>query len=115
MNLLRDLDGCSKPVDLIPHFSASMRDNTAILPNVLRADPLSMDSSIRTPLACSIVSSTANARAPHWADPLKGWGDVLLREGRTADALVKYDESLKYAPAWAELHQVRNTVARSES
>jgi tetratricopeptide (TPR) repeat protein len=57
--------------------------------------------------------ATARGKAPHWADPLKGWGDVLLREGRSADALAKYDEALKHAPAWAELRQVRDTVARS--
>jgi tetratricopeptide (TPR) repeat protein len=59
--------------------------------------------------------ATASGKAPHWADPLKAWGDVLLREGRRADALAKYDEALKYAPAWAELHQVRDMVARSKS
>jgi len=59
--------------------------------------------------------ATASAKAPHWADPWKAWGDVLLREGRNADALAKYNEALKYAPAWEELHQVRDTVARRKS
>jgi tetratricopeptide (TPR) repeat protein len=58
--------------------------------------------------------ATASAKAPHWADPLKAWGDVLVSEGRNADALAKYNEALKYAPAWAELHQVRDTLARSK-
>jgi tetratricopeptide (TPR) repeat protein len=49
--------------------------------------------------------STAHAKAPHFADPLKAWGDVLVREGRSKDALAKYDEALKYAPDWVELHQ----------
>jgi tetratricopeptide (TPR) repeat protein len=51
-------------------------------------------------------------KAPHWADPWKAWGDVLAREGRWKDALAKYDEALKYAPAWAELHQARAAAAR---
>jgi tetratricopeptide (TPR) repeat protein len=55
--------------------------------------------------------STANAKAPHFADPLKAWGDLLAREGRWKDALAKYDEALKYAPAWAELHQARDAAA----
>ena len=46
-----------------------------------------------------------HAKAPHFADPLKAWGDLLAREGRWKAALAKYDEALKYAPAWAELHR----------
>jgi tetratricopeptide (TPR) repeat protein len=56
--------------------------------------------------------TTANAKAPHWADPLKAWGDVLARQSRWKEALAKYDAALKYAPAWAELHQARDTAAR---
>jgi tetratricopeptide (TPR) repeat protein len=56
--------------------------------------------------------AAANQRGPHWADPLKAWGDVLAREGRWRDALAKYDEALKYAPAWRELHQARDAAAR---
>jgi tetratricopeptide (TPR) repeat protein len=59
--------------------------------------------------------ASASGKAPHWADPLKAWGDVLLREGRNADALAKYNEALKYAPAWAELHQARDTAVRSKN
>ncbi len=33
----------------------------------------------------------ANQRGPHWADPLKAWGDVLAKQGKTKEALVKYD------------------------
>ena len=54
----------------------------------------------------------AAGKAPHWADPWKAWGDVLAREGRWKDALAKYDEALKHAPAWAELHQARAAAAR---
>ena len=56
--------------------------------------------------------STASAKAPHYADPLKAWGDVLAKQGRWKDALAKYDEALKYAPAWAALHQARDGAAR---
>ena len=54
----------------------------------------------------------AAGKAPHWADPWKAWGDVLAREGRWKDALAKYDEALKYAPAWAELHAARAAAAK---
>ena len=54
----------------------------------------------------------AAAKAPHWADPWKAWGDVLAREGRWKEALAKYDEALKYAPAWAELRAARAGAAR---
>ena len=56
--------------------------------------------------------STASAKAPHFADPLKAWGDLLVREGRWKEALAKYDRALKYAPNWAELHRLRDAVAR---
>jgi hypothetical protein len=35
----------------------------------------------------------ANQRGPDWADPLKAWGDVLVKEGKTREALAKYDEA----------------------
>jgi tetratricopeptide (TPR) repeat protein len=56
--------------------------------------------------------STAAAKAPHYADPLKAWGDVLAKQGRWKEALAKYDEALKYAPAWTALHQARDAAAR---
>ena len=56
--------------------------------------------------------AAASAKAPHWADPLKAWGDVLAREGRWKEALAKYDGALNYAPAWEELHQARAIAAR---
>jgi tetratricopeptide (TPR) repeat protein len=55
--------------------------------------------------------AAANARAPHWADPLKAWGDLLAREGRWKAALAKYDAALPYAPAWRELRQAPEAVA----
>ena len=54
----------------------------------------------------------ARARAPHFADPLKACGDLLAQRGKWPDALAKYDEAPKYAPAWAELHQVRDAAAQ---
>jgi tetratricopeptide (TPR) repeat protein len=53
----------------------------------------------------------ANQRGPHWADPLKALGDVLMRQGKQREALAKYDEALKYAPAWADLHRARDAAA----
>jgi hypothetical protein len=59
--------------------------------------------------------AAANGSAPHWADPLKAWGDTLIRDGRYADALAKYDEALKFAPGWEELLQARESAARHRS
>ena len=56
--------------------------------------------------------SAAAAKGPHWADPWKAWGDVLAREGRWKEALAKYDEASKYAPAWAELQRARAAAAK---
>jgi tetratricopeptide (TPR) repeat protein len=56
--------------------------------------------------------ATANAKAPHWADPLKSWGDLLARQGRWKAALEKYDEALNYAPAWSALKLARGNAAR---
>ena len=49
----------------------------------------------------------ANLTGPHWADPLKAWGDVLMQQHLVADALEKYDEAVKYAPKWKQLTQAR--------
>jgi tetratricopeptide (TPR) repeat protein len=46
----------------------------------------------------------ANANAPHFADPIKLYGDLLAREGHWKEAFAKYEEALKYAPNWASLH-----------
>jgi tetratricopeptide (TPR) repeat protein len=48
----------------------------------------------------------ANKRGPHWADPLKAWGDVLLKLGRRPEAHKKYEDALRYAPEWTELKSV---------
>ena len=57
----------------------------------------------------------ANERGPHWADPLKAWGDVLVKQGHPQEALAKYDEALKYAPNWKQLKEARDTVAKQRS
>jgi tetratricopeptide (TPR) repeat protein len=46
----------------------------------------------------------ASANAPHFADPIKLYGDLLAREGRWKEAFSKYEEALKYAPNWAAIH-----------
>ncbi len=56
--------------------------------------------------------STASAKAPHFADPWKAWGDLLVREGRWTEAAAKYDTALASAPAWAELHRARDEAVR---
>ena len=57
----------------------------------------------------------ANQRGPHWADPLKAWGDVLVKQVKIKEALVKYDEGLKYAPNWQQLKDARATAAKQKS
>jgi hypothetical protein len=56
----------------------------------------------------------ANIRGPHWADPLKVWGDLLAKQAKTKDALAKYDEALKYAPNWKQLKEARNALAKQK-
>jgi hypothetical protein len=57
----------------------------------------------------------ANKRGPHWADPLKAWGDVLLKEGKAKEALAKYDQALKYAPSWQQLKEARDAAVKQGS
>jgi len=57
----------------------------------------------------------ANRRGPHWADPLKAWGDLLARQGKTKEALAKYDQALKYAPNWKQLHEAREATAKQRA
>jgi tetratricopeptide (TPR) repeat protein len=53
----------------------------------------------------------ASNKSPHWADPLKAWGDVLAHQDRWTQAKAKYAEALKYAPDWDALRAARNTAA----
>jgi predicted negative regulator of RcsB-dependent stress response len=59
--------------------------------------------------------AAANIRGPHWADPLKVWGDLLAKQGKTKDALAKYDQALRYAPNWKQLKQVREALVKQKS
>jgi tetratricopeptide (TPR) repeat protein len=54
--------------------------------------------------------SLAHDKGPHFADALKVWGDVLVRQGRPGEAIAKYEEALKYAPNWAALRQARDAA-----
>jgi tetratricopeptide (TPR) repeat protein len=53
----------------------------------------------------------AKERGPQRADPLRVWGDVLVNQGHTQEALVKYNEALKYAPNWA-VKKARGAAAK---
>ena len=53
----------------------------------------------------------AHQKGPHFADPLKGWGDVLVRQGHPGAALEKYDEALRYTPHWQALAAARAAAA----
>jgi tetratricopeptide (TPR) repeat protein len=57
----------------------------------------------------------AQEKGPHFADPLKTWADVLVKQGRPGEALAKYDEALKYAPNWKELKEARDAVAKQRT
>jgi tetratricopeptide (TPR) repeat protein len=59
--------------------------------------------------------SVAHDKGPHFADPLKLWGDVLVKQGRPGEALAKYDEALKYAPNWRALKQTRAMAAKQKT
>ena len=37
---------------------------------------------------------------------------MLVKQGETQEALVKYDEALKYAPNWKELKEAREASAK---
>jgi tetratricopeptide (TPR) repeat protein len=56
--------------------------------------------------------AAANQRGPHWADPLKAWGDVLASKGKWREAVAQYEEALKYAPAWQALHTAHDAATR---
>jgi len=47
--------------------------------------------------------AAAQARGPHWADPLKSWGDALAAQGRWDEAVAKYEQAIAYAPRWRAL------------
>ena len=41
------------------------------------------------------------------ADPLKVWGDVLVKQGKIRERRAKYEDALRYAPNWAQLKEAR--------
>jgi tetratricopeptide (TPR) repeat protein len=41
----------------------------------------------------------------------KEWGDVLAKQGRMKEALVKYNEALKYAPNWKQAKEACDAAA----
>ncbi len=59
--------------------------------------------------------SLAHQKGPHFADALKVWGDVLVKQSRRRAALAKYREALRDAPDWAALKQERETVTRQRA
>jgi len=59
--------------------------------------------------------NVANQKGPHWADPLKAWGDVLMKQGHSKEALHKYEQALKFAPNWKQLKQARDALAGQKS
>ncbi len=50
----------------------------------------------------------AHALGPRYADPLKLWGDVLVRQGDWRGAKAKYDAALPLAPHWAALQAAQH-------
>jgi tetratricopeptide (TPR) repeat protein len=48
--------------------------------------------------------AASHEKAPHFADPLKSWGDLLAQQGKWRDAKAKYEAALAFAPNWSELH-----------
>jgi Flp pilus assembly protein TadD len=60
-------------------------------------------------------ATQAATLSPHDGDAWKLWGDVLAKQGKTKEALAKYDVALKYAPHWKQLQQAREVVALQKS
>jgi tetratricopeptide (TPR) repeat protein len=67
---------------------------------------------LKDPTRAAAKLLEANRRGPHWADPLKAWGDVLMKQAHIKEALKKYDEALKYAPTWEALKETRAAAAK---
>jgi tetratricopeptide (TPR) repeat protein len=65
-------------------------------------------------VAAAAKLEQATERGPHWADPLKAWGDVLVNQGHAQEALAKYDKALQYARNWKQLKNARGAVAQQK-
>jgi tetratricopeptide (TPR) repeat protein len=61
-------------------------------------------------IAAATDFARAHSRAPHFADPLKAWGDLLAREGKWNDAVAKYNQALEYAQNWDALKAAREAA-----
>lgn len=57
--------------------------------------------------------TVANQLGPHFADPLKFWGDALAREAKWQEALAKYGAALNYAPHWPALIAARDAAMKA--
>ena len=57
-------------------------------------------------------AESAARLGPRDPDAYGLWGDVLARRRRWGEARDKYEEALKYAPAWAAARRARDEVAR---
>jgi tetratricopeptide (TPR) repeat protein len=54
------------------------------------------------------VFKTAHEKGPRFADPLKGWGEALARQGSWSEARGRFNEALTDAPAWPALREARD-------
>jgi tetratricopeptide (TPR) repeat protein len=70
----------------------------------------------RGELPTALTDATQAATlSPHDGDAWKLWGDVLAKQGKTKEALTKYNEALKYAPHWKQLQEAREAVAKQKT
>ena len=70
----------------------------------------------RGDLAGALADAAEAAKlSPHDGDAWKLWGDVLAKQGTRKEALVKYDEALKYAPNWKQLKEARDAAPTQKS
>ena len=77
------------------------------LAQVMRVSLTAQDDPRNEPEAFQRKLARAVQLAPNWADPLKAWGDMLAAQGRSKEALSKYDAAVKLAPEWAQLRRAR--------
>jgi Flp pilus assembly protein TadD len=67
----------------------------------------------RGELATALTDATQAATlSPHDGDAWKLWGDVLATQGKTKEALAKYEAALKYASNWKQLKEAREALAK---
>jgi tetratricopeptide (TPR) repeat protein len=70
----------------------------------------------RGELATALTDATkAASLSPHDGDAWKLWGDVLAKQGKTEEALTRYDEALKYASHWKQLAEARKAAAKQKT